>query len=141
MGLEGMEGVEDTEGVEGAEGSEGLMFMLISGLQSSTVIGCGGELNQSELGMEGMEAQRVQRQGGCRGMEGVKGAEGMEGTEGVKGFIFMLISDLYSSTWLWLGAHPIIIGHGGCRGCGGHFNHYTDSNKLALIQKSCFCIS
>ena len=30
------------------EGVEGLMFMLISGLHSSTVIGCGGELNQSE---------------------------------------------------------------------------------------------
>ena len=62
MGLEGMEGAEDMEGGETAEGTEGLMFMLISDLQSSTVIGCGGELNQSEWSMEGMEAQRVQRQ-------------------------------------------------------------------------------
>ena len=36
-------------------------------------------------------------------MEGVKGAEGMKGTEGVKGFIFMLISNLYSSTLIGCG--------------------------------------
>ena len=43
------------------------MFMLISDLHSSTVIGCGGGLNQLEWGTEG--------------------AEGMEGTEcwGVEG--------------------------------------------------------
>ena len=58
----GTEGMEGTEGAEDAEGMETFLrgwwgknqgFMLISDLCSSTVIGCGGEFNQSEFRNEG----------------------------------------------------------------------------------------
>ena len=49
--------------------------MLISDIHYSIVIGCGGELNQSDC------LYVVQK--------GVEGAEGMEGTEGVEGMTYI----------------------------------------------------
>ena len=52
--------------------------MLISNLHSSTVNGCGGELNQSGKDAEGKEGHRGYR-GHCRGWRDAKGVEGIEG--------------------------------------------------------------
>ena len=55
--------------------------MLISDLHSSKLIGCGGELNQSEclyIGQKGMEGVE-----GAECAEGAEGTKDMEGTEGM----------------------------------------------------------
>ena len=86
-------------------------FMLLSDLDSSNVIGCGGEFTQSEQGMDGAD--------GVDGTKGTDDADSMDGVDGMHGmdtFLrgwwgknqgFMLISDLQSS-------HVI--------GCGGELN-------------------
>ena len=54
-GADGMDGAEGTDGMEGTDGVDGMDgggknqgFMLVSDVHSSNVIGCGGELSQSE---------------------------------------------------------------------------------------------
>ena len=51
--------------------------MLISDIHYIIVIGCGGELSQSDCLYVGEK--------GAEGMAGTEGAEGMEGTEGMEG--------------------------------------------------------
>ena len=82
----GMDGMDGADGVDGAEGTDTFLrgwwgknqgFMLISDLDSSNVIGCGGEFTQSEQGMDGAD-----------GMDGTKGtddADSMDGVEGMHG--------------------------------------------------------